>query len=534
MQKKHLYYLAVLLIIGLAAFFRFYELAQRPFHHDESLHAFYSYLFESKGFYRYNPMLHGPFLFNTNALIYLLLGDTQWTSRLLPALAGVFLVVLCLGLKPAIGRMGALAAAALIAVSPAFVYYSRFLRNDIYITCFWTGILVSLLRWRETKNPAWWYPAAGFLALSFCTKENTYFALFSFLSFGMGWLCLKLFWTKSLRWKDIVNFLKTYWMPLATSFFIFWAIYIPLMTVYFQYPEDWNGFATGLKYWAQQHHLNRLGAPWWYYFVFLGLYEFLPCLLTLAACLRLFKDKVTDLFPWFLFWWFISSLGLYSLAGEKVPWLLLHIVLPMIFLAGWWLQKAYKERKYWIGLIILPVLFLSLHTLWNANFRYSAYDPQQTGKTWHTEPISFVQTTYDVERMLKEIQNPQPSQSLGVGEGILVTGEACWPLCWYLRNEKEVYFAEGISFGNRAFRYVLTNGENYFTDRVFLEGFYEPKAYQLRCWWPSRPWPKQFPLGEALKLFYQSWDINSFSRFYLQREVDTPPGCTEIILWTRK
>lgn len=530
MQKKYLYYLAIGLIIGAAVYFRFYELALRPLHHDESLHAFYSWLFETKGYYRYHPMLHGPFLFNANALVYFLLGDTQWTSRLLPAFAGVLLVLTSLGLKPALGKVGTLATAVLLAFSPAFVYYSRFLRNDIYIALFWTGIWVCLLGWKQTKNPAWWYPASGLLALSFCAKENTYFALFSFMSFGIGLALFRIFWKKTLRFSDILNFLKSYWVPLASSFFIFWIIYLPFFTVYFRYPQDWNGFVTGLRYWAQQHQIQRLGAPGWYYLPLIGLYEFLPAILALGAFIRILREKITDWVPWFLLWWFFSSFGLYTLAGEKVPWLMLHISLPMIFLAGWWFQKAWDDNKVLSLLIVIPLLLVSLNTLWNLNFRYSAYEPRQTGKITHAEPMAYVQTTYDIPRMLQDMQRKTP----GLGNGILVTGEACWPLCWYLRNEKDIYFADGISFGNRAYRYVITDGNNYFTDRVLLEGFYEPKVYQLRSWWPSRPWPKQMPLSEALKLFVKSWDLKSFSRFFYLRETAHPPGSTEIILWTRK
>ena len=36
--------------------------------------------------------MHGPFLFHANALVYLLFGDSDATSRFLPALAGVMLV----------------------------------------------------------------------------------------------------------------------------------------------------------------------------------------------------------------------------------------------------------------------------------------------------------------------------------------------------------------------------------------------------------------------------------------------------------
>jgi predicted membrane-bound mannosyltransferase len=39
-------------------------------------------------------------------------------------------------------------------------------------------------------------------------------------------------------------------------------------------------------------------------------------------------------FRMFLAWWFAGSLGLYSWAGEKMPWLSIHITLPLMLLAA--------------------------------------------------------------------------------------------------------------------------------------------------------------------------------------------------------
>ncbi len=38
---------------------------------------------------------------------------------------------------------------------------------------------------------------------------------------------------------------------------------------------------------------------------------------------------------WLLIYWSITSLVAYSVAGEKMPWLTVHIAWPMILLAGW-------------------------------------------------------------------------------------------------------------------------------------------------------------------------------------------------------
>ncbi|MER3485401.1 MAG: hypothetical protein C4345_04910 [Chloroflexota bacterium] len=66
-----------LLMLALAAITRFWDLGSKALHHDESLHAYYSWLFATGEGYRHHPLMHGPFLFHANALVYLLFGDSE-------------------------------------------------------------------------------------------------------------------------------------------------------------------------------------------------------------------------------------------------------------------------------------------------------------------------------------------------------------------------------------------------------------------------------------------------------------------------
>ena len=67
---------------------RVHRLAERAIHHDESLHALYSwYLYTGRG-YVHDPMMHGPWQFHWTALIYFLFGDSDFTARLGAVLFG--------------------------------------------------------------------------------------------------------------------------------------------------------------------------------------------------------------------------------------------------------------------------------------------------------------------------------------------------------------------------------------------------------------------------------------------------------------
>src|SRR4030042_2098188 len=99
-----------LLIAGLiifAVFTRFYDLGTRPYHHDESQYARYSYDLYNILTYKYDPMLHGPFLFHLNALVFFLFGDSDFTARVTPALLGILVILLPFSLKKELTFFGA-------------------------------------------------------------------------------------------------------------------------------------------------------------------------------------------------------------------------------------------------------------------------------------------------------------------------------------------------------------------------------------------------------------------------------------------
>jgi uncharacterized protein (TIGR03663 family) len=164
---------AALVVLGFG--FRFWDLGARAMHHDESLHAYYSYQLLQGNGYEHSPLLHGPFQFFGTALTFFVTGGaSDYTARVLPALFGAVLVVLPLALRNRLGRSGALVTAALIAFSPTVLYYSRFAREDIYFALFTLGIVVCLWRYIDEKRPQYLYGLAALLALSFATKETAF------------------------------------------------------------------------------------------------------------------------------------------------------------------------------------------------------------------------------------------------------------------------------------------------------------------------------------------------------------------------
>lgn len=163
---------AILLVA--AAVSRFWDLGYRALHHDESLHAYYSWGFSTGDIpYVHNPLMHGPFLFHANALVYQLFGVSDLTSRLVPAAFGVALVWLpwLLRGRRFLGPWGALFTGYLLLISPAFLYYTRYIRHDPY-TCAGALLLaIAVFRYLERPQRRWMITAFASVAFLLTNHE---------------------------------------------------------------------------------------------------------------------------------------------------------------------------------------------------------------------------------------------------------------------------------------------------------------------------------------------------------------------------
>ena len=118
----------------LAGISRLWALGARVMSHDESLHVHYSWLLATGKGFVHNPMMHGPFLFEATALMNVLFGASDFTSRLVPVILGVFVAIFVPQLlKQWLGRFGTLAASILLLISPFVLYYSRYIRHDMQV-----------------------------------------------------------------------------------------------------------------------------------------------------------------------------------------------------------------------------------------------------------------------------------------------------------------------------------------------------------------------------------------------------------------
>lgn len=334
-----------LIFLGIAAVafaLRMWDLGSRAMHHDESLHAIYSwYLYQGRP-YVHDPMMHGPLLFHITALLYLLFGDSEVTARLPMVLFGTGAVFLPYFLRHELGRSGAIAASLMLAFGPVFLYFSRFGHNEGMILFQTLLVVVGLFGWVRERKSAYLYAAAIGLGMMFSTKVVVYLFGVIITAFIVGAVALE----RLRRGAPIITsaVADVGLRRLGICAAIFFGMGVVLYTTFFTNLEglctailsppfgSCQGKQGMLQYWADQQHVARGNQPWYYYFLLIPLYEIVPLALALAA--PFLARRPLSRFFWFTLWWTVATFAIYSFATEKMPWLSVHLALPLVILAA--------------------------------------------------------------------------------------------------------------------------------------------------------------------------------------------------------
>jgi uncharacterized protein (TIGR03663 family) len=146
------------------------------------------------GTYTYDPEnYHGPSLYYFALVSEVLFGLTSEAMRLVPALFGIGLVALVLALRPYLGSVAVLAAAALLAVSPGAVYVARYFIHETLVVTFSLALVVAVIYYLDRRLLRYLLAAAAAAALLFTTKESALITVLVLLiAVGVGHLYLQL------------------------------------------------------------------------------------------------------------------------------------------------------------------------------------------------------------------------------------------------------------------------------------------------------------------------------------------------------
>src|SRR5437016_1145919 len=143
-----------IVVIASAVLVRLASLTNNPFSAAEAQRAYAAWQFADGQSSRVDGGLWGPFPFLINGLFFFLFGARDGIARLGPALAGIAIVPVCWWLRPHLGRWGALGTAAMLALSPTFVYGSRQVTGMPWVALAALGLFICLLRLAEERAPA--------------------------------------------------------------------------------------------------------------------------------------------------------------------------------------------------------------------------------------------------------------------------------------------------------------------------------------------------------------------------------------------
>ena len=523
-------------LLLLAAALRFFDLGGRTFHHDEAIHAKESYDILNGKQFRYNPAYHGPLLYFANVALFLVFGTSEVLARLIPASFGVAAVAAILLFRPEIGRTGTPLAMGAMATSTAFLYYSRFLRNDIYVAVFTLVLVGAVVRYVHSPRLGWIYLAWTALAFSLATKENAFIHGFALV---VVLLVLAGFGVVGLRRGVIAPGLVSQASRailalgrdaehLVYGALVFVMIVFVFYTSFFTHLSGFrDAFTRSIEYWTGVHASERVNQPWFYYVMFLIVYE--PFALVFGAIALLHTRRWRSVLPLMLGVWIAVTWFVYSAAGEKAPWLVLHLLWPLLLLASWWVGLWFdtqnsRGQRLTIGLFSGGLL---AWTVWFAipiNFERGDIP---------NDFVVYVQSSPDVLEAAAVIHQAAERSGKDLGLRVVVNNEFAWPVVWYLREYTNVLYTNDVSIetASEADVLLMTPAE------ADILGIRLPqhvgRHMVLRWWFPEFTY-KAWDSGFLANFIRDPEARSSFWNWFVRREVTPVPiGTFDFVMYVR-
>lgn len=274
------------------------------------------------------------------------------------------------------------------------------------------------------------------------------------------------------------------WVGWGITLAVFAVSWFLFFTVWGQVPGDWHtGFTRAIDYWDSQQEVNRGGQPWYYYLYALPAYEWLFVGLAVVGSWRALRKPtyMSVLMVWFA----IGSLILYSYAGERMPWLIAHPLLPILILAAMGVQQIWEHRDRAgmpaVGAVLSLALLFTAGTSIRASFPNGADSREILSQAGQATP--------HLTAALERLENIDAIAMRETGQRArLAIGTAnAWPYSWYLRERAEDDPNSIVWFTNETGPPTDGSADVIIVDRDFvnLEDFpdYQAKLFAMRSWW---------------------------------------------------
>lgn len=414
-------------------------------HTDEAVHGVKFGALLERGKYIYDPVeYHGPVLNYVTLIPAKLSGQntlsevSETTLRTVPAVSGILLIAFTFWLLPGLGWTAVLSAALLMALSPAFVYYSRYYIQEMLLVCFTAGWIGAAFRFYLSRKWEWILLSGLFFGLMHATKETciiTYWAA--------GSAVLIVYLLRNGFAPSFHNPGKRTWIHLSlfvlaagiTSAWFFSSGFTRAQGI----ADSFRTYANYFVRAGQNPHHNHV---WTYYFQHLFFFvsggkiwsEWPVALLALAGWTWIFRSWSTrNNLTRFLAVYAVLLTGMYVLIPYKTPWSMLSFYHAWMLLAGIgfaalleWTRNARKIRIVCLILLCFGAAHLGVQA-WAANFQDDS-SPDN--------PYVYSHPTEDVFRIGEQVRaaSKQAGRTPEWPIQVIVADHEYWPLPWTFRD----------------------------------------------------------------------------------------------------
>ncbi|MFH1370160.1 MAG: flippase activity-associated protein Agl23 [Planctomycetota bacterium] len=446
-QIKFWFFFSAVFILAMVL--RTLYLNARPMHGDEAVHAYkFGQLLEHND-YRYDPYeFHGPTL-NYFTLIPALFSGrhtyaslTESTLRIVPALFGLLVVIMPILLVRGLGRPVALIAAALTAISPAFVFYSRYYIPEMLLVCFTFGVIAAGYQYAGSRKTIWALFAGLFAGLCYATKETC------IIAFGSMLLALLAVWLIHNRNSSSPAYSPRKIKPahLVAAAFVAICVSALFFSSFFKNPagvlDSFRAYSTYLgRAGTTQLHIH----PWFYYLKLLVYSKavtgpawtegFVVVLAVVGIVLIVAGKGISKLdrrLLDFLVFYTVISLAVYSAIPYKTPWCLLSFYYGMILLAGVGVVAMINLSGRMLTRVIIVALIVTFATDLGLQSILTGF----ASDVDFSNPYVYAHPAPDVLKITQRIEQVSNTDQSGRQMTVLVVcpdGDY-WPLPWYLRS----------------------------------------------------------------------------------------------------
>jgi len=473
-RARLLFAAAMLAILAIAAVLRLPRLDLRPMHADEANQAVRTAKLYQTGEYQYDATdHHGPSLYWLTLPSLAasgakdLAGSNEAQYRIVPALFGLGLIGLLLLLTDGLGRTAAAAAALLMAISPAMVFYSRYYIQETLLLFFTLAALGCGWRYVQSRRPGWMLATGAAVGMMHATKETWVLsAAAALIAGGLTWV-----WSRqSSRHTPCAvaerrhTACAYYFLPIAhvsAAALVGVVVAVALFSGFGRnWHAPWDSIAAYANYLRRGSELGEHSEPWYYYLQILFAYRpakgffWSEGLIAVLAIVGGVRSLLTSVKPQagsatlrlFLTFYTLLLIVIYSAVSYKTPWCALSFLTGVILLAGIGVEAiAAVTRSVSEAGGSLPRLRSGLlcalasaalaagaaHLAWQSyrlNFdpRLVA-DPRNPYVYAHT-PLRLPQLADRLDRLRQQMPR---GRDLTVH---VVVNENYWPLPWYLRK----------------------------------------------------------------------------------------------------